>query len=358
MKVFFDHSIFTLQRYGGISNYIINLTENFSKKIDPLIVSFFYKNFYLKNSQFSDTCFFYNRAGFMIKYINEINKLYFNYKIKTKKPDIIHFTYNYDLESFESKAKIVLTEYDLIKEKLYASKYQDLKKKKRKILNKIDQVICISDKTKNDLQQEYNIDNSKISVVKLAVKKDKNYRERFINIRPFILYVGNRERYKNFINAIKAYSISNKIRSNFDFVCFGGGIFSKSEEDLFKELNIDRSKIHFFEGDNQDLNFFYHKAQLFIFPSLYEGFGLPLLEAMNMQCPVICSNSSCFPEIANDAAIFFDPKDIDSIKSQMEKTIFDNELLLDLKNKGVQNLNKYSWEKCSNETEKVYEKII
>ena len=77
-----------------------------------------------------------------------------------------------------------------------------------------------------------------------------------------------------------------------------------------------------------------------------------------MQCPVICSNSSCFPEIANDAAIFFDPKDIDSIKSQMEKTIFDNELLLDLKNKGVQNLNKYSWEKCSNETEKVYEKII
>jgi len=112
MKVFFDHSIFTLQRYGGVSNYIINLTENFSKKIDPLIVSFFYKNFYLKNSQFSDTCFFYNRAGVMIKYINEINKLYFNYKIKTKKPDIIHFTYNYDLESFESKAKIVLTEYD------------------------------------------------------------------------------------------------------------------------------------------------------------------------------------------------------------------------------------------------------
>ena len=148
MKVFFDHSIFTLQRYGGISNYIINLTENFSKKIDPLIVSFFYKNFYLKNSQFSDTCFFYNRAGFMIKYINEINKLYFNYKIKTKKPDIIHFTYNYDLESFESKAKIVLTEYDLIKEKLYASKYQDLKKKKEKFLIKLTKLFAFQIKQK------------------------------------------------------------------------------------------------------------------------------------------------------------------------------------------------------------------
>ena len=148
MKVFFDHSIFILQRYGGVSNYIINLTENFSKKIDPLIVSFFYKNFYLKNSQFSDTCFFYNRAGFMIKYINEINKLYFNYKIKTKKPDIIHFTYNYDLESFESKAKIVLTEYDLTKEKLYASKYQDLKKKKEKFLIKLTKLFAFQIKQK------------------------------------------------------------------------------------------------------------------------------------------------------------------------------------------------------------------
>jgi glycosyltransferase involved in cell wall biosynthesis len=358
MKVFFDHSIFTLQRYGGVSNYIVNLTENFSEKIDPLIISFFYKNYYLKNSQFSDTFFFYKRAGFLNKYINEINKLYFNYKVITKKPDIIHFTYTHDLESLNSKVKTVFTEYDLIKEKLYASKYQDLIKRKKKIFDKVDQIICISENTKNDLQQEYNIDTSKISVVNLAVNKDKKYKESFLNIRPFVLYVGNRGRYKNFINAIKAYSLSDKIKSNFDFVCFGGEDFSKFEEDLFKDLNINRNKIHFFEGDDQDLKFFYHKARLFIFPSLYEGFGMPLLEAMNMECPVICSNTSCFSEIANDAAIFFDPKDVNSIKFQMEKAIFDDELLLNLKNKGNQNLNKYSWKKCSQETEQIYEKII
>lgn len=85
---------------------------------------------------------------------------------------------------------------------------------------------------------------------------------------------------------------------------------------------------------------------------------MPLLEAMNMECPVICSNTSCFSEIANDAAIFFDPKDVNSIKFQMEKAIFDDELLLNLKNKGNQNLNKYSWKKCSQETEQIYEKII
>jgi|TARA_B110000858_G_scaffold196376_1_gene255033 glycosyltransferase involved in cell wall biosynthesis len=358
MKVFFDYSIFTLQRYGGASNYIVNLTENFSEKVDPLIISLFYKNLYLKNSQFSDKVFFYNRAGPMIKYINKINKLYFNYKVKIKKPDIIHLTYYNNSEIFNSKSKIVVTEYDLIKEKLYTAKYQSLIKRKKKIFNKIDQIICISKNTKKDLQQEYNIDSSKISVINLAINKDKKYKERYLNIRPFILYVGNRQRYKNFINAIKAYSISDIIKSNFDFVCFGGGTFSKSEEKLFKELNIDKNKIHFFEGDNQELNFFYQKARLFIFPSLYEGFGLPLLEAMNMECPVICSNNSCFPEIANDAAIFFDPKDIDSIKSQMEKVIFDDRLLLSLKTKGNQNLNRYSWKKCSNETEQIYEKII
>ena len=106
------------------------------------------------------------------------------------------------------------------------------------------------------------------------------------------------------------------------------------------------------------LNFFYHKARLFIFPSLYEGFGLPLLEAMNMECPVICSNTSCFPEIVNNAAILFDPANIDSIKFQIENTIYDEGLLINLKDKGNENLSKYSWEKCSLETEQLYKKII
>ena len=148
------------------------------------------------------------------------------------------------------------------------------------------------------------------------------------------------------------------ISSNFDFVCFGGGNFSKNEEDLFKNLSIERERIQYFDGDELDLNFFYHKARIFIFPSLYEGFGIPLLEAMNMDCPVICSDTSCFSEIANDAAIFFDPTDIESMKYKMEKLIFDDQLLLDLKKRGNKNIDKYSWKKCSNETEQLYKKIL
>ncbi len=358
MKVFFDYAIFTLQRFGGVSNYIVNLAENFSNKIDPKIISLFHKNYYLKKSRFGNKLFFYNRVGSLIKYVNKANKVYFNYKLRKETPDLIHYTYFNEKNFYTSKAKSVITEYDLIKEKFYSKKYQDQIEYKKKLFEKVDQIICISNNTKKDLQQEYSIDSSKISVVHLAVNKDKNFRERFLNLRPFILYVGLRPRYKNFVNAIKAYARSNKLNLNFDFVCFGGGKFSKEEEDLFRELSLDRSRIHYFQGDQLDLNYFYHKARVFIFPSLYEGFGIPLLEAMNMKCPIICSETSCFPEIVNNAAILFDPTDIDSLEYKLEKLIYDEQLLLDLKEKGNKNLNRFNWYKCASETEQLYKKII
>ena len=321
MKVFFDYTIFTHQRFGGISNYIVNLVENFSEQVDPLIISLFYKNHYLKNSRFTDKTFFYNRIGFLIKYVNRANKIYFNHQLKNKKPDIIHLTYFNEKNFYKSKAKTVITEYDLIKEKFYAKRYRNQIEYKKKLFEKVDQIICISNNTKKDLQEEYSIDASKISVVHLAINKDKSFREKSLNIRPFILYVGSRQRYKNFINLIKVYARSSKLKLDFDLVCFGGGNFLKNEEDLFRDLSVDRSRIHYFEGDDLDLNYFYRKARIFVFPSLYEGFGLPLLEAMNMECPVICSDTSCFSEIVNDAAILFDPTDLESLEFKIEKLI-------------------------------------
>ena len=358
MKVFFDHTIFTMQRYGGISNYIINLAKNFSEQVDPSIISLFYKNYYLRNSSLANKLFYYYKVGSLIKYVNKANKIYFNYQLKNKKPDIVHLTYANEENSYNSAVKTVITEYDLIKEKFYNANYKEHIKYKKLLFKKVDKIICISNNTKKDLQQEYSIEDSKISVVHLAVNKDKNYRERLLNIRPFILYVGSRQRYKNFTNTIKAYARSNKLKSNFDFVCFGGGDFLKTEINLFRDLSIDKSRIHYFKGDELDLNYFYHKARMFIFPSLYEGFGLPLLEAMNMECPVICSNTSCFSEIADDAAILFNPSDIDSIKFKIEESIYDDQLLLELKKKGNKNLDKYSWNKCAHETEQLYKKII
>ncbi len=358
MKVFFDHSIFTLQKFGGVSNYIVNLVENFSKKISPSIISMFYKNEYLKECSFADTVFFYNRAGLFINLINKLNKIYFNYKLNLKKPEIIHQTYFNQKNIYSKKSKIVITEYDLIKEKFYRENFKDQIDYKSKLFQEVDQIICISNNTKKDLEEQYSIQSSKISITHLGVNKNKDYREKLLNLRPYILFVGERHRYKNFINLIKAYSLSGKLNQNFDLVCFGGGKFSIEEKKLFNDLSIDKNKIHYFQGDRLDLNYFYKNARLFIFPSLYEGFGLPLLEAMNMQCPVLCSDTSSFFEVANDAALFFDPKSVESIVFKIEDTIFNNQLLKNIVIKGNNNLDKFSWKKCADETERIYNKII
>ena len=217
-----------------MSKYTVNLVENFSDQVDPLIISLFYKNYHLKNCRFADKMIFFKKAGPFIKYLNKINEIYFNYKLRTKNPDIIHLSYFNQKNFYKSKAKTVITEHDLIKEKFYPKKYKDEIEYKKKLFEKIDQIICVSENTKKDLLEEYNIDTSKISVVYHGVDKNKNVRERSLNIRPFILYVGSRQKYKNFDNAIKSYARSSRLKLDFDFVCFGGGKFIKEEEELFK----------------------------------------------------------------------------------------------------------------------------
>ena len=175
--------------------------------------------------------------------------------------------------------------------------------------------------------------------------------------KPYILFVGDRSRYKNFKNFIKAYVSSQKLKNDFNIVCFGGASFLTEEINFFKELNISQ-KIIKIDGNDLELNYVFKKARCFVFPSLYEGFGLPLLESMNMDCPVICSNTSCFPEVVNKAAAMFNPNDIENIRYEIESVVFDNERILNLIKKGKENIKNFSWNKCANETLKIYKSLF
>ena len=333
------------------------------KKLDYKVIAPFYKNEYLNkidpkniDGKYIERLLPY--TSFLFKKYNEIIS---PIKIKKWDPTLIHYTYYYQKLDKINKP-IIITVYDLIHEKISIENGNPIFPKKR-MIEVADHIIAISKKTKEDLIKIYNIEEKKISVIYLGgdhsqINSMKISSDLKTFSKPYILFVGERKKYKNFLKFISAFSLSNYLKNNFQIICFGGGNFSKTEEDLFRNLLLDRSKIHYFEGDQLDLNYFYHKARIFIFPSLYEGFGIPLLEAMNMECPVICSDRSCFPEIVNDAAILFDPKDIESLEFKMEKLIYDDQLLLNLKKKGNDNLNNYSWKKCADETEKLYKKII
>jgi glycosyltransferase involved in cell wall biosynthesis len=115
--------------------------------------------------------------------------------------------------------------------------------------------------------------------------------------------------------------------------------------------------VHFNLTDNQ-LAYVYSKALAFIFPSLYEGFGIPILEAFSCGCPVLLSNKSCFPEVAQDAAIYFDPQNSESILQAIEKVLIDKKLRSEKIEKGFKRLRDFSWQKMALHTENVYKSIL
>ena len=358
MKVFFDHQVFALQNYGGASKYFIKLIENFSKEIDPRVISLFYKSNLLKTLKKKESII---KTGKNLNYLDFIfkvfNQKYFQFRLNNFDPNILHYTYFNERKIYKTKAKTIITEFDLIKEKMLNKDFLEQIKFKKKLYQNIDFIICISNNTKKDLIDIYNIDEKKISTIHLGVEQNNNFNQIKIKPKPFLLYVGRRDGYKNFNNLVKAYNNSEKIKSNFNIVCFGGGEFTKKEKKLFNELKLNHNILHY-TGNDLDLNFFYKQARIFIYPSLYEGFGLPLLEAMNMSCAVACSNASCFPEICNDSAFYFDPNDIESIKNQLEKTLFDDQLLSEMKIKGKNLIKNFSWQKCAYKTEEVYKSIL
>lgn len=145
--------------------------------------------------------------------------------------------------------------------------------------------------------------------------------------------MGKRERYKNFINFIKAFSNSHQLKKDFNIICFGGGPFTKNEKDLFVNYNI--SEIVLNSKNNEDLYLYnlYKNAKCLVYPSLHEGFGLPPLEAMSLGCPVISSNHEAILEAVSDAASLFNPLEIDDITRALINTIYSNDKINKLKEK-------------------------
>lgn len=207
----------------------------------------------------------------------------------------------------------------------------------------------------------FGITPEKISVVHLAADSlsySENYDELFSYRKPFLLYVGSRGGYKNFAGLLKAVSTSKKLKAAFDIITFGGGKFTQKEKKMLTALGFDNQQIRQTSGDDHILAKLYKNATAFIYPSLYEGFGIPPLEAMACRCPVISSNSSSMPEVIGVAGEFFNPTSIEDMACAIEKVVFSESRMRELKEKGQDRLKLFSWEKCAKETLEVYKKVI
>ena len=367
MKVLYDHQIFTSQIYGGISRYFFELMKNFENDdgIDydlPLRYSY---NHYL--NKYNDLKYkpFLKNFNFRGKYrlINILNKRVSKKYISKRDYDIFHPTY-YDpyFLDYIGRKPFVLTIYDMIHE-IYSEVFplKDKTSKRKKLLaQKATKIIAISENTKKDIIKFLGIDENKIEVIYLANSFNMNKDDKIINVvRPekYILFVGSRSIYKNFYLFIETITPLLIKDSELNVVCAGGGIFKEMEKEKFKKLNIVNKIFQYSISDNI-LAYLYQKAIAFVFPSLYEGFGIPILESFACGCPVICSKTSSLPEVAGDAAMYFDPTDKLSMLDSIEKVIYNDELKKQLVNKGIERVKEFTWEKTAEKTKKLYEDIL
>ncbi len=221
-------------------------------------------------------------------------------------------------------------------------------------------IITISEASKSDIIKAYNVPESKIAVVYPGVKKaetdPKLDMDKYGVKGDYILFVGTLQPRKNVTRLIEAFS---KLKSK-DLTLVIVGRKGWMYEDILsapQKFGIaDRVKfLH--DVPDEDLPGFYKKCLMFVLPSLYEGFGLPVLEAMQYGAPVITSDISSLPEAAGDAALYVNPENADDISAKMQKLVDDPALRKELIAKGTKQLTKFSWEKAAKETLKVLEEV-
>ena len=268
--------------------------------------------------------------------------------------DIIHHTGEFPLVFLHRrKVPVVVTIHDMIPEE-----YHDRRRvwQRRMCVRKADHIICVSEYTRQSMLEWYpEVDPQKTSVIYHGYSFPGFPKERII-ADDYLLFVGNRGGYKNFNLMLEAVAEILKERS-LKLVC-AGNPFTAAEKQLIEGLDLRQNVIEFGFADDEELSSLYQYASLFIFPSKLEGFGIPILEAMSHDCPICLSNASCFPEIAQDAADYFDPDSPESVAASVRKVLDDAEYRKSLVEKGRARVKEFSWDKAAAETLEVYKKVL
>lgn len=365
LKVLFDNQIFFRQRYGGISRYYARVADELkSLGHKPKIFGGVNMNYYLDEVQ-PGVVIGKSLSKYPSRTVGVFNRL--NGKLggvveTFYKPDIIHETYFSQSATINTKAPVVVGVYDMIQE-LYPEMFPKehlTTEAKKAALKRADHIISISQHTKEDCCELFQIPEEKVSVVHLAA--DIPFSDfssiSFENDKPYFLYVGDRAGYKNFLPFIEAFSKSEVLRKDVDVLAFGGRGFSEEELESFKKLGLATNQVKHLSGDDKLLGKLYSKAIALVYPSLYEGFGIPPLEAMSYQCPVLASNTSCIPEVVGNGGYLFDPLNQDEMLFALEKVWNDTAFRENLIQKGQERVLDFSWRKTAEESLKVYQSLI
>jgi glycosyltransferase involved in cell wall biosynthesis len=371
VRVLFDSQIFCHQRFGGVSRYVCSMALEMQRMagVAPLIVAPFHFNEYLDQLPPSLV------RGRRVRWLEGRTALAYGSSVlpgkiiaRVFKPDVVHNTYYFRVKPPKS-ARGIVTIYDMIHEKYpqYFAASPLITRLKAASVASADHVICISESTRRDLLATYAIPEERVSVTHLGFdplgslltgESSTDFKVRVFGAdAPYLLYVGSRASYKNFQGLLDAYAASARVRANFFLLCFGGDNFTDAERATISQAGVE-GRVRYLGGSDAVLAACYAHASLFVCPSLYEGFGIPVLEAMSLECPVACSNSSSLPEVAGDAARLFDPLDRESIRDALESVLESPSAATALRERGRIRRQLFSWRDCAEKTIEIYRRVL
>ena len=360
-KILYDHQMFTFQRFGGVTRYFADLMYNLPQNEFMADVPMKYcENHYVTetyNHKFDKFSF---PANYRIRRrLYELANDFISKKaISNSDYDIFHPTYfsPYFLKTVKERQKpFVLTIHDMTFERYPQDVliYDRTIPHKKRLIAEADHIIAVSENTKRDIVELLGTDPSKISVVHHGYRPVVEAADRLFD--RYVLYVGERKGYKNFLPWLSAIRPIFNLDPGLKIVCTGSP-FTHAEQKLLARWNIADRLVHISANDAQMASLYRH-ALCFVFPSQYEGFGIPILEAFHNNCPVCLSNASCFPEVAGDAAMFFNPGDAQSMHDTLKEVLASSTLRDELRRKGALRSKDFSLERMVEQTCNVYRKL-
>lgn len=362
MRIILDLRIFGVE-YGGLGRYNQKLLENliqidknnqyiilFKKKPDNLILP---DNFQITICNFH---WYSIKEQILLPFI--LNKL---------KPDLVHFPH-FNVPLFY-RGRFVLTIHDLIMTKYPSRRSSTLNKlffvvKRwgynlviKSAIKKAIRVIAVSQFTAQDIKAYFKLSDfeaQKITVIYEGVSIAHDPEEVSGLPDKFLLYVGNAYPHKNLEFLVKAFEQFRQDNPDFYLILVGATSY------FYERLKNKASRGVIFAGLLSDarLAYYYQKATAYVFPSLYEGFGLPPLEAMSYDLPVLSSNSSCLPEVLGSAALYFDPGDQKDLLNKLNQIINNQDLRQKLIAAGLEQIKKYDWQKMASATFEIYKNLL